>query len=366
MNNNELTTYISESIDKLIINALKSMIMNPKEITFLMKYTLSSKKAYKLRMNYQDTGVHIPAFLISSITTSCNLHCKGCYARANHMCGEVACGETLADERWGELFEEAKNIGISFILLAGGEPLLRKEVIERASKIDDVIFPIFTNGTIMDEYYINMFNKNRNLIPVISLEGNEKRTDDRRGLGTHCKINDTMSKLKKAKILYGTSITVTTENFEEVSSNEFIENLRDTDCKIVFFIEYVPITENTNHLAPTDKERLYLQQKQDELRIAYTDMIFLSFPGDEKFTGGCLAAGRGFFHINPYGGAEPCPFSPYSDCNLKENSLIDALNSPLFKKLKQMELVGGEHDGGCSLFAHEEEVKQIISGEISK
>lgn len=48
-------------------------------------------------------------------------------------------------------------------------------------------------------------------------------------------------------------------------------------------------------------------------------MVFLSFSGDEKYVGGCLAAGRGFFHINANGEVEPCPFSPYSDVNSKES-----------------------------------------------
>lgn len=52
--------------------------------------------------------------------------------------------------------------------------------------------------------------------------------------------------------------------------------------------------------------------------------------GDEKSYGGCVAAGRGFFHINSHGGAEPCLFSPYSDINVRDTSLWEALKSKLF------------------------------------
>ena len=89
-------------------------------------------------------------------------------------------------------------------------------------------------------------------------------------------------------------------------------------------------------------------------------MMFLSFPGDEKFMGGCLAAGRGFFHINPQGEAEACPFSPYSDRNLKEHSLLEVLRSPFFAKLREAELVGGEHTGGCALFERDDEVRKLL------
>lgn len=72
-------------------------------------------------------------------------------------------------------------------------------------------------------------------------------------------------------------------------------------------------------------------------------------------------AGRGFFHINAAGGAEPCPFSPYSEMNLSEQSLLTILQSPFFEKVR--EISGAEalnHKGGCTLFQYENEVKQAI------
>ena len=75
----------------------------------------------------------------------------------------------------------------------------------------------------------------------------------------------------------------------------------------------------------------------------------------------CLAAGRGFFHISTVGGAEPCPFSPFSDTNLKDCSLLDALQSPLFKRLGEAKMLLGEHEGGCILFEKEEEVKKLLN-----
>ncbi len=360
MNNNELTEYLSRGIDNLISKAIKSTIKNPKETAFLMNYSYSNLKAKKLRKSYDEKGIHVPTFLIASIASSCNLFCKGCYARENNICGEGSDNKSMSDERFGELFKEAKEIGISFILLAGGEPLIKREIIESAAKIKDIIFPIFTNGTMLDDYYIGLFDKNRNLIPIISIEGDSEKTDERRGEGTFEIIQTALSRLKKINTMFGVSITVTKENYQQVSSDEFIKSVSDYGCRVVLFIEYVPVSKNTEHLAPSEAEREYLEQRQRELRIKYKDMIFLSFPGDEKYTGGCLAAGRGFFHINSNGNAEPCPFSPYSDCNLKDAHLIEALSSPLFKKLKEMELVGGEHDGGCSLFAKEAEVKKLV------
>ena len=90
------------------------------------------------------------------------------------------------------------------------------------------------------------------------------------------------------------------------------------------------------------------------LRERYPEMLFMSFPGDEKESGGCLAAGRGFFHINPHGGAEPCPASPYSDINVRDTSILEALFYEAIKTFKgaarRLEL----------LFENKEKVEEIL------
>ena len=56
--------------------------------------------------------------------------------------------------------------------------------------------------------------------------------------------------------------------------------------------------------------------------------LFVNVPGDEKDFGGCLSAGRGFVHVSAEGDLEPCPFAPYSDVNLRDKPLKEALQSP--------------------------------------
>ncbi|WP_035289010.1 radical SAM protein [Clostridium sp. KNHs214] len=356
----DLSEYMSKGIENIVKNVLKSSIKKPKETAFVMKYMLAVKDAKNKRDILESEGEHIPPFFMGSIATNCNLHCKGCYARANKSCGDNLKSDELSQERWGEIFIEAKELGISFALLLGGEPLMRRGVIEKASSIKEIVFPIFTNGTMFDENYINLFDKNRNLVPMISIEGDKNQTDDRRGIGTYSSIMAAMDSLNKKGILFGGSITVTTENIMTVTSREFVQELYSKGARALVFVEYVPVIESTRNLAPTDKERLVLEENIEVLRKIFDNMVFLSFPGDEKYSGGCLAAGRGFFHINANGGAEPCPLSPYSDVNLKECSLREALRSPLFKKLKDKEMLIGEHDGGCLLFEKEEDVKELL------
>jgi len=355
-----LESYLSNGVENIVRGAIKASLSNPKESIFIAKYSMYSKNSRKLRVEAEDRGEHIPPFLIASITSQCNLHCKGCYARSNQACVDREAQNQLTNQEWLEIFNEAKEIGIGFILLAGGEPFMRSDIIKEAGKIPEIIFPIFTNGTMMNEDYIKLFVKYRNLIPILSIEGNEEYTDARRGNGVYQKLIYAMDILKSNKILYGTSVTVTKQNLNEVTTAEFLDKLYSRGCKVVFFIEYVPISKDTEYMAFENEERERLKEKITGLRNTYEEMIFISFPGDEKTSGGCLAAGRGFFHINSHGGAEPCPFSPYSDTNLKNVSLKDAINSPLFKKLRENNLLVEDHLGGCVLFEREAQVKQLM------
>lgn len=199
---------------------------------------------------------------------------------------------------------------------------------EAAADYSKILFPIFTNGTLLDDNYIKFFDKKRNLLPILSIEGNEDTTDNRRGEGIYQNLMEAMEKMKWKGIFFGVSITVTKDNMKNITEDVFMHNLYQKGCKVVFLVEYVPVNEATKELAPCEEERSYLESRLQSLRGGYEDMIFISFPGDENASGGCLAAGRGFFHINPNGGTEPCPFSPFSDTNLRDNSLLDALHSP--------------------------------------
>ncbi len=356
-----ITEYMANAVEHIITDSMKAAFRNPKETVFLLKYSLVQKSARATRTEYEKQSRHIPPFLIASITTTCNLFCKGCYARANKSCGEHLQQNQLSAQRWDELFDEAGQLGISFILLAGGEPLMRREIIEKAAEHKSIIFPIFTNGTMIEDSTITFFDDNRNLLPILSIEGNQQQTDERRGAGTYDKLMKVMNQLNQKGIFYGASVTVTTENIETVTSDEFVGNLYQNGCKVLFYVEYVPVTASTKQLAPTNTERDTLARRQAELRKTYENMIILSFPGDEEKLGGCLAAGRGFFHINANGGAEPCPFSPYSDTSLKEKSLLEALESPLFRRMREEGMLAGEHDGGCLLFQKEEQVKALLT-----
>lgn len=319
----------------------------------------------KIREEYENKGIHVPPYLIASIASTCNLRCAGCYARAGGACAEEGSGDTIDAGAWVRIFSEAASLGVSVILLAGGEPLTRKDVIKAAADFKSIVFPVFTNGTLINDEYISLFDEHRNLIPVFSIEGSGEDTNRRRGEGVAEKIEESFKSLKKRRILFGASITVTSKNLGTVTDRDFILKLRKSGCGLVFFVEYVPAESGTGELVLTESQSRELNNTVAELRSEIKNMIIVSFPGDEEEMGGCLASGRGFFHINPTGGAEPCPFSPYSGHDLKEHSILEVLQSDYFRRLRQLEAKAGEHKGGCTLFWLKDEVEKLLEEQKS-
>lgn len=362
MERKDLQKYLGNGVKNIVKNAVKSVFSDPRETAFVMRFSAVSAKASAKREKFEEQGEHIPPFLIASITSACNLHCKGCYSRQNNATSDCAPKDQLSAEEWDRIFTEAEELGISFILLAGGEPLMRRDVLEKAAGHPDIVFPVFTNGVFVSKEYFELFDKHRNIIPVLSIEGDREATDQRRGKGIYDRQTANMAELKRIGTLSGASVTVTKNNLDLVMSDHYIEGLSALGSRLVIFVEYVPADGSSADIAPDDEDRAYMEQRMDALCEKYQEMILLSFPGDEKSSGGCLAAGRGFFHINSHGDAEPCPFSPYSDTNIRDCTLRDALKSGLFRKLNDSGILMQDHTGGCVLFQHREFVEDSAAG----
>ena len=356
----DLERYLSAGVENIVKNLVKSSAFHPRESLFMAQYALAGKKATALRRAAEERGEHVPPFLIASITSLCNLHCAGCYARSLETCVDGEPVEQMSAQDWGSVFAQAREMGVGFILLAGGEPMVRRDVMEKAAQFPEILFPVFTNGTMLTGDYLDLFDRHRNLVSVLSIEGGQQKTDERRGAGIYKRVQDAMAKMREKRIAFGASVTVTSENMNEVVSREFVNSLGEDGCKAVIYVEFVPTNENLKHLALEDADREELSERLKALRQEDDSILLISFPGDEKSSGGCLAAGRGFFHINSHGGAEPCPFSPYSDINVKDHTLREVMDSKLFRSLREEGILMEEHDRGCVLYQRKEQVEALL------
>lgn len=339
-------------------DALRITVTNPALTYHFIKTIQWQRAASRRRTTLERQGIHVPPMMIMSITNRCNLHCKGCYNWTLHSPGLTEMNVT----KLHDIVQESKELGISFIMIAGGEPLVRPEIFDVTGQFPEITFLLFTNGLLINGQIADKFAKQRNLIPVISLEGWEKETDGRRGIGVFRKVQGTISFLKKDRIFWSVSLTVTSENFSTLTDEHFIRNLFDQGCRLFFFVEYTPVSEDTTNWLLSDDQRKTLLHIRDSLRLSYP-ALFIAIPGDEDEIGGCLSAGRGFIHISASGDVEPCPFAPYSDTNLRDMSLKEALQSPFLKAIRDNHGRLNEGKGGCALWVERTWIKTLLSGQ---
>ena len=277
-------------------------------------------------------GFDPPFTLLISPTMQCNLKCVGCYS------GRYVREKGLSAELLDRLLKEAREMGILFIVFSGGEPLTRKqELFHLIRKYNDMYFMFYTNGTLIDGDTADELHSLGNAGAVISLEGFEQATDARRGTGTYRKVMRAMDHLKERGVPFGTSLTVTRNNIEEISSSEFFGHLYEKGVMIAWLFLFMPVGKDPDlSLMPTPEQREYLRHRDQALREEYP--IFIAdFWNDAPYVGGCIAGGRHYLHITPGGDVEPCVFTHVAVEKIYDKPLAEALNSDLFRYIRSLQ-----------------------------
>ena len=250
----------NEMLDDLVRvtfrDALRASIRDPQLAGFFLRTLKAQKKASVLRAEGEENGVRVPPLMILSVTEQCNLHCAGCYSQGLRGLPKPEMGP----EQLERLFTEASGLGLSIVLLAGGEPLMKPWLLDVTAKFPRTIFPLLTNGYLLDDAVIARLKEQRHVIPMLSLEGFATETDLRRGTGTYEHVLRAMERLQAAGIFFGASVTVTRLNCETVTGDRFVTSLLDRGCKAFFFVEYSPVREGTEGLVPTPAQRERLAQ----------------------------------------------------------------------------------------------------------
>ena len=234
----------------------------------------------------------------------------------------------MSPEVLASVVDQAAELGVSVIVIAGGEPLVRQDEIFALAKAHPrILFPVFTNGLLIDDAMAAEIAACRNIVPVISFEGFREDTDTRRGSGVYDRLLTVCARLNDRNVFFGCSVTTTRKNFDHVTGEAFIRQMTGAGARVFTFVEYVPMAPGTENLVLTHEQKKTLQAVLADFNQKFP-ALFIGFPGDEDTYGGCLAAGRGFVHVSPSGDLEPCPAAPYSDANLATVPLKEALQVP--------------------------------------
>jgi MoaA/NifB/PqqE/SkfB family radical SAM enzyme len=305
---------------------------------------------------HRQTGVDPPSFLTISPGHSCNLRCKDCYAASTRS------GNKLEWSVLERIIYEAKALwGIYLVVFSGGEPLLYssqgKGVLDIVEQNPDLLFLMFTNGTLLDKKIAARLSKLGNLTPAFSVEGLRSRTDKRRGKGIFDMVIKKIKLVRQEGIPFGVSVTVTQHNYEEVLSDEFLELFfGELGAFYAFFFQYLPIGYQPNFESmPTPVQRLNFWYRVWE--IVETKQLFLiDFWNHGPLVNGCISAGRagGYLYVDWNGNIMPCVFAPYAAADIHQvykggGTLNDVWALPFFQAIRNWQVDYGF--GGQALSA---------------
>lgn len=302
----------------------------------------------------KEHGYRPPFVLILSPTMRCNLRCKGCYTLGYGRKYE------LEYEVVDRILKECEDLGIYFVTVLGGEPLMYPHLFRMIEEHPDIFFQVYTNGTLVNREVAKRFSELGNVLVIISIEGDQEETDAWRGKGVYKRILQAFDNLREHRVLIGTSSTVTRYNVEKVSSFEFIDELIELGSFVQNYFLYVPVNGQADFsLMVTPEQRDLLRRRV--IAVRNTRPIFImDFWNDGPYVGGCIAGGRRYFHINAKGDIEPCVYTHIAVDNIRNTTIAQALNSKLFRAIRARQPHNPNHLRPCMIIDNPHVMREII------
>lgn len=342
-----------------LTSILKQMFRLWSRTSFTAKWRLAVlgwhlKRAERRRKKlWREKRLLVPTGLGFSPTMKCALECAGCYAR------DYPRDRELPLNVWDRFLGQAVAAGVFFFVLTGGEPLERPEIITLFEKYRSALFLLVTNGLKIDESMARRLARLGNVMPMVSLEGFERETDQRRGAGMYTKIIKTLKILKNQKILFGFSATVTRNNTAILGADEFIDEMIAQGCTAGFFNDLIPVKRDDFALLPDQAAAKQFRHSLKRWRQS-KPILLVHLPDDEYDAQGyCRAVRGGSMHVNAQGFVEPCPFAHVARENIEESSFEQILRSPFLAAIRQHPTVLKHGVVGCALVSNREELKKI-------
>ena len=299
-------------------------------------------------------GEYFPPFLYISVLNSCNLRCQGCWVDV------AAKQEKIEEEHLHRLIKEASEAGNSFFGILGGEPFMYKGLLDILSEHQDCYFQIFTNGQLITDSVAKQMRSMGNVTPLISIEGTEIVSDERRGK------NDVYSKSMQGilncvdnKLLTGVATSLCQTNFDDLLREEWLDKLIELGVMYAWYHTYRPVGPEPNEqLCLTPEQQLKIRKFVVEMRskkpIAMIDAYYMH---DGQAL--CPASTGISHHISPWGSIEPCPIIQFAKENIRdERHIRDVFVQSEY--LKDFRKMSAGTTRGCIMLERPDKVKDFV------
>lgn len=314
-------------------------------------------------------GQFFPPFLYISIINSCNLRCQGCWVDV------AAKQERIPVEAMDRLITEAKAAGNSFFGILGGEPFMHKELLEIMGRHPDCYFQVFTNGQFITDEVARELRRLGNVTPLVSVEGNEIISDERRGRSEV--FSQTMEGLHaclRNKVMTGVCTSLCQTNYD-LLSEAWVDRLIDMGVLYCWFHIYRAVGPlPTPALCLTPEQQIQARKFVVEMR-AKKPIVIIDAYYDGEGQALCPAATGFTHHVSPWGDLEPCPVIQFAKESIydraddagvavgtgtepKYRPLWDAFNNSAF--LRDFRETAAKATRGCIILERPDLLKELV------
>src|SRR3989440_7497662 len=278
-----------------------------------------SVERFKRRIKREE---YFPPFLYISILNSCNLRCQGCWVDVE------APREMISLEKMNQLLGDAKKHGNSFFGILGGEPFMHPQLLEILAAHPDCYFQVFTNGQMITEKIAAELRRLGNVTPLISIEGRELVSDERRGKTEV--LSRTLRGLEnclRQRLLTGVATSLCQTNIDDLLTESWLQELIDRGVHYVWYHTYRPVgPKMSSELALRPEQLIQVRRFVVEMRakmpIAMIDAYY-----DDKGQALCPMSTGVSHHIGPKGDIEPCPIIQFATETIRDQRGIFATMS---------------------------------------
>lgn len=295
-----------------------------------------------------------PAFVMISVTETCNLRCSGCWVSPNGR-------KQLSTEQLNGIIEQSKAQGSYFFGILGGEPLMYKGLWDVLERHSDCYFQLFTNATLITDDIAERMRRLGNITPLISIEGLKEESDARRGRdNVYERTLAGLRACRKAKLIFGVAASIGRSNYDELVSRKHIEDMAREGAAYLWYYIYRPvggnpITENALSKEQIRDFRVFLSEQRIDAPLFIIDTYW-----DDKGRAMCPAATGMSHHIAPSGAVEFCPPLQMAKefINADASNLVEIFhNSEFLASLRKMT---AETSRGCILLENPQKMLQFL------
>ena len=298
-------------------------------------------------------GEYFPPFLYLSIINSCNLRCQGCWV-------DVEEKDAIDLETLSRTIADAKRHGNAFFGILGGEPFMHPQLLELLAAHPDCYFQVFTNGQFITEKAARRLRELGNVTPLISIEGREITSDERRGKKDV--FNRTLRGLDnclREKILTGVATSVCQSNIDELLTEDWLRELIARGVHYVWYHTYRPVGPKPNFQLALRPEQLvrvrrFVTEMRARVPIAIIDAYY-----DHRGQALCPMSTGISHHISPRGDIEPCPILQFAVEDIRDpRGIYATMRDSAF--LKDFRELSARHTRGCVVLERPDLVKELV------